>query len=129
MAKHSYCGSFTLFMLCVHVCAQLLSHVQLFVSPMDCCQFFTSCGQSIGSFSFNNSTSNEYSGLISFQIDWLDIFAVQGTVKSLLQHHNLKASILHHSAFFIVQISHLSMSTGKTIVLTIQTFIGKVVAL
>ena len=129
MAKHSYCGSFTLFMLCVHVCAQLLSHVQLFVSPTDCCQFFTSCGQSIGSFSFNNSTSNEYSGLISFQIDWLDIFAVQGTVKSLLQHHHLKASILHHSAFFIVQISHLSMSTGKTIVLTIQTFIGKVVAL
>ena len=129
MAKHLYCGSFTLFMLCVHVCAQLLSHVQLFVSPMDCCQFFTDCGQSIGSFSFSNSTSNEYSGLISFQIDWLDIFAVQGTVKSLLQHHNLKASILHHSAFFIVQISHLSMSTGKTIVLTIQTFVGKVVPL
>ena len=74
MAKHLYCGSFTLFMLCVHVCAQLLSHVQLFVSPMDCCQFFTDCGQSIGSFSFSNSTSNEYSGLISFQIDWLDIF-------------------------------------------------------
>ena len=88
-------------------------------------QLFASCGQKYWSFNFSNSTSNEYSGLISFQIDWLDILAVQGTVKSLVQHHNLKASILHHSDFFIVQISHLSMTTGRTIVLTIQTFFGK----
>ena len=66
------------------------------------------------SFSFNNSPSNEYSGLISFRMDWLDILAVQGTLKSLLQHHSSKASILQHSAFFIVQLSHPYMTTGKT---------------
>ena len=71
-------------------------------------------------FSFNNSPSNEYSGLISFRIDWFDLLAVQGTLKSLLQHHNSKASILQHSAFFMVQLSHLYRTTGKTIALTIQ---------
>ena len=75
------------------------------------------------------STFNEYSGLISFRIDWFDLLAVQGTLKSLLQHHNLKASILQHSAFFMVQLLHLYMTTGKTIALTRQTFIGKVMLL
>ena len=70
------------------------------------------------SFSFNISPSSEYSGLISFRMDWLDLFAVQGTLKSLIQHHNSKASILQHSAFFIVQFSHLYMTTAKTIALT-----------
>ena len=81
-------------------------------------QLFTSGGQSIGSFSFSISPSNEQSGLISFRMDWLDLLAVQGTVKSLLQHHISKASILQHSAFFIVQLSHPYMTTGKTIALT-----------
>ena len=79
------------------------------------------------SFSFNISLSNEYSGLISFRMDWLDLLAVQGTLKSLLQHQSSKASILWCSAFFIVQLSHLYMTTGKTIALTIWTFVGKVV--
>ena len=81
------------------------------------------------SFSFNISPSNEYSGLISFRIDWFDFLAVQGILKSLLQHHSLKASILWHSAFFIVQLSHPYMTTGKTIALTRWTFVGKVVSL
>ena len=81
------------------------------------------------SFSFCNSPSNEYSGLISFSIDWFDLFAVQGTLKSLLQHHRLKASILWCSGFFMIQLSHLYMTTGKTIALTIQTFYGKVTSL
>ena len=81
------------------------------------------------SFSFSISPSNEYSGLISFRIDWFDLLAVQGTLKSLLQHHSSKASILWHSAFLMVQLSHLSMTTGKTIALTIWTFVGKVVSL
>ena len=81
------------------------------------------------SFSFNISPSNEYLGLISFRIDWLDLLAVQGTLKSLLQHHNSKASILQHSAFFTVQLSHPYMTTGKTIALTRQTFVGKVMSL
>ena len=81
------------------------------------------------SFSFNISTSNEYSGLISFRMDWLDLLAVQGTLKSLLQHHTSKASILWCSAFFIVQLSHPYMTTGKTIALTRQTFVGKVMSL
>ena len=80
------------------------------------------------SFSFSISPSNEYSGLISFRLDWLDLHAIQGTLKSLLQHHNLKASVLRHSAFFIVQLSHPYMSTGKTIALTIQTFVTKVMS-
>ena len=81
------------------------------------------------SFSFSISPSNEYSGLISFRMDWLDLLAVQETLKSLLQHHSSKASILLHSAFFIVQLSHPYMTTGKTIVLTRWTFVGKVISL
>ena len=81
------------------------------------------------SFSFSISPSNEDSGLISLRMDWLDLLAVQGTLKSLLQHHNLKASILQHSAFFIVQLSHLYITTGKTIALTRWAFVGKVMSL
>ena len=81
------------------------------------------------SFSFSISPSNEYSELISFRIDWFNILAVQGTLKSLLQYHSSKASVLQHSAFFIVQLSHPYMTTGKTIVLTRQTFVGKVMSL
>ena len=81
------------------------------------------------SFGFNISPSNQYSGLISFRMEWLDLFAVQGTLKSLLQHHNSKASILRRSAFFIVQLSHPYMTTGKTIALTRWTFVGKVMSL
>ena len=81
------------------------------------------------SFSFNISPSNEYSGPISFRMDWLDLLAVQGTSMSLLQHHSSKASILQCSAFFIVQLSHSYMTTGKTIALTRQTFVGKVMSL
>ena len=81
------------------------------------------------SFSFNISPSNEHARLISFRMDWLDLLAVQGTLKSLLQHHNSKASILRRSAFFTVQLSHLYMATGKTIALTKQTFVDKVMSL
>ena len=81
------------------------------------------------SFSFSISPSNEYSGLISFTIDWLDLLAVQGTLKSLLQHHSSKASILRRSAFFTVQFSHPYVTTGKTIALTRWTFVGKVMSL
>ena len=77
------------------------------------------------SFSFSINLSNEYSGLISFRIDWVDLLAVQGTLKSLLQHHSSKASILWHSAFFIVQLSHPHISTGKTIALTRWTLLVK----
>ena len=81
------------------------------------------------SFSFSIRPSNEHPGLISFRIDWLDLLSVQGTVKSLLQHHSSKASILPCSAFFTVQLSHPYMTTGKTIALTRQTFVGKVMSL
>ena len=81
------------------------------------------------SFSFNVRPFNEYSGLISFRMDWLDLLAVQGTLKSLLQHHSSKASIVWRSAFFIVQLSHPYMTTGKTIALTRRTFVGKVMSL
>ena len=81
------------------------------------------------SFSFSISPSNEHPGLIAFRIGWLDFLAVQGTFKSLLQHHSSKASILQCSAFFIVQLSHLYMTTGKTIALTRRTFVGKVMSL
>ena len=81
------------------------------------------------SFSFSISHSNEYSGLISFRIDWLDLLDVQGTLKSLLKHHSSKAPILLHSAFFIVQLSHPYMITGKTIAFTTWTFVGKVMFL
>ena len=82
-----------------------------------------------GSFSFRISPSSEHPGLISFRMDWLDLLVVQGTLKSLLQHHSSKASILWCSAFFIVQLSHPYMTTGKTIALTRQTFVGKVMSL
>ena len=81
------------------------------------------------SFSFSISPSNEYSGLISLKMDWLDLLAVQGTLKSLLQHHSPKASILRHSAFFIVQLSQPYMTTGKNTALTRWTFVGKVMSL
>ena len=89
-------------------------------------QFFTLGGQS---FSFSISPSNEHPGLISFRIDWLDFLAVQRTLKSLLQHHSSKASILWRSAFFTVQLSHPYMTTGKTIALTRRTLVGKVMSL
>ena len=93
-------------------------------------QFFASGGQSIGVSALASiSPANKYSGLISFRIDWLDLLAVQGTLKSLLQHHSSKASILRHSAFFIVQLSHPYMTTGKTIALSRWTFVGKVMSL
>ena len=81
------------------------------------------------SFSFNISPSNEHSGLISFRMDWMDLHAVQGTLKSLLQHHSSKASILRRSAFFIVQLAHPNMTTGKTIALTRRTFVGTLMSL
>ena len=81
------------------------------------------------SFSFSISLSNEHPGLISFRMDWLDLLAVQGTLKSLLQHHSSKASILQRSAFFTVQLSHPYMTTGKTIALTRRTLVGKVMSL
>ena len=95
--------------------------------PMN--QLFTWGGQSIGSFSFSISPSHEHSGLISFTMDWLDLLAVQGTLKSLLQHHSSKASILRRSAFFILQLSQPYMTTGKTIALTRRTFVGKAMSL
>ena len=78
---------------------------------------------------FSTSPSNEYSELVSFRIDWFDLLAVQGTLKSVLQHHSLKASVLWWSTFFMVQLSHPYMTTGKTIALTRQTFVGKVMSL
>ena len=81
------------------------------------------------SFRFSNSPSSEHPGLISFRMDWLDLIAVQGTLKSLLQHHSSKASIFWHSSFFTVQLSHPYMTTGKTITLTRRTFVGKVMSL
>ena len=80
-------------------------------------------------FQLQISPSNEYSGLISFRVDWLDLLAVQGTLKNLLQHHSSKASVLRHSAFFTVQLSHPYTTTGKTIALTRQTFVGEVMSL
>ena len=91
-------------------------------------QFFASGGQSIGVSASAISPSNEYSGLISFRIDWLDLFAVHVTLKSLLQHHSSKASVLQRSAFFTVQLSHPYMTTGKTIAVTRRTFVGNVSA-
>ena len=92
-------------------------------------QLFPSGGQSYWSFSFSTSTFNEYSRLISFRMDWFDLPAVQGTFKSLLQHYNLKASILWPSAFFIDQLSHLYVTTEKTTALTVGNFVGKVLSL
>ena len=92
-------------------------------------QSVESIDQSIESFSFSISPSNEYSWLTSFRIDWFDLHDVQGTLKSILQHHNLKASILWCSVFFTVHLSHPYVITGKTIALTIETFVGKVMSL
>ena len=89
-------------------------------------EFFASGGQKYCRFSFSIRTSNEYSGLISFRMDWLDLHAVQETLKSLPQYHNSKASILWCSAFFVVQLSHPYITSGKTIALTRRTFVGKV---
>ena len=89
-------------------------------------KFFTSCGQS---FSFSISPSSEYSGLISFRMDRLDLLSVQGTLKNLLQHHSSKASFFQHSTFFLVQLSHPYMTTGKAIALTRWNFVGKVMSL
>ena len=90
--------------------------------------FFASGGQSYWSFSFSISLSNEHSGLISLRRDWLDLLAVEGTLKSLLQHHSSKASIVQSSAFFMFQLSHSYMTTGKTIALTMWTFVGKIIS-
>ena len=113
------------------LCRSLLLHLQNFLAsesfPMS--QFFASGGPKYWSFSFNISPSKEYSGLISFRMDWLDLLAIQGTRKSLLQHHSSKASILWRSAFFIVQLSHPYMTTGKTKASTRGTFIGRVISL
>jgi len=92
-------------------------------------QFLASGGHSNWNFNFSISPSSEYSRLISLRMDWLDLFAIQGTLKSLLQHHGSKTSILHCSAFFMVQLSHPYMTTGKTIALTRWTFVGKVMTL
>ena len=92
-------------------------------------QLFSWGGQSIGVSAFSIIPSKEHPGLISFRMDWLDLLAVQGTLKSLLQHHSSKASILRHSVFFIVQLSHPYMTTGKTIALTRWTFVGQVMSL
>ena len=100
------------------------SHLQSFPASVLCIRWPKSW-----SFSFNISSFNEYSGLISFRMDWLDLLAVQETLKSLLQHHSSKASVLWHSAFFIVQLSHPYMTTRKTIALTRRTFVGKVISL
>ena len=92
-------------------------------------QLFSWGGQSIGVFSLSISPSNEHPGLISFRMDWLDFLAVQGTLKSLLQHHSSKASILRCSGFFTVRLSHPYITTGKTIALIRRTFVGKVISL
>ena len=92
-------------------------------------QLFASGGPKYWSFSFNISPSNEHPGLISLRMDWLDLLAVQGTLRSLLQHHSSNASVLLHSAFFIVQLSHPYMTTGKAIALTRWIFVGKVMSL
>ena len=112
------------------LCCPFSSCLQSFpASVFSVSQLFSLGGQSIRVFSFSISPSNEYSGLISFRMDCLDLLAVQGTLKGLLQHHSSKASILWLSAFFIVQLSHPYMTTGKTIALTRWTFVGKVMSL
>ena len=102
-------------------CLQIFPSIRVFSSESVLCMRWPK----YWSFSFSLSPSNEYSGLISFRMDWLDLFAVQGTLKSLLQHHSSKASILQRSAFFIVQFSHSYMATGKTVALTRWTWLAK----
>ena len=103
----------------------ILPSIRVFFSESVLCNRW----HKIWSFSFSISPSNEYSGLISFRMDWLDLLAVQGTLKSLLQHHSSKASVLQLSAFFIVQLSHPYMNTRKNIALTRRTFVGKAMSL
>ena len=105
--------------------SSIFPNIRFFSSKSALCIRWPKCW----SFSFSISPSNEYSGLISFRMDQLDLLVFQGTLKSLLQHHSLKASMLWHSAFFIVQFSHPYLTTGKTIALTIQTFVGKIMSL
>ena len=107
----------------------LLSSIFPSIRVFKMSQLFTSGGQSIGVWALNISPSNEHPGLISFRMDWLDLLAIQGTLKSLPQHHSSKASILQHSASFIVQLSYPYMTTGKTIALTRWSFMGKVIFL
>ena len=113
------------------LCHPLLLSPSIFPSVRDFSNESTLCMRwpQYWSFRFSISPSNEYPGLISFRMDWLDLLAVLGTLESLLQHHSSKASILRHSAFFIVQLSHPYMTTGKTIALTKWTFVGKVMSL
>ena len=111
----------------VPISSRLQSFTALRSFPMS--QFFASDDQKYLSFSFSISLSNEYSGRISFRMDWLDLLAVQGNLKSLLQYHSSKASILQCSAFFRVQLSHPYMTTGKRIALTRWPFVGKVISL
>ena len=99
----------------------IFPRIRVFSNESDLCIRWPKCWR----FNFSNNPSNEYSGLFSFRIDWLDRLAIQGTLKSLLQHHNSKASIRHCSAFFMVQLSYLYMTTGKTITLPIQTLSAK----
>ena len=113
--------------LCVPLSSCLQSFLKSGSSQMN--QLFPSGGQNIWSFSFNISPTSEHPGLISFRMDWLDLLAVQGTLKSLHQLLSSKASVLRHSAFFIVQLSHPCLTTGKTIALTRRTFVGKVMSL
>ena len=103
--------------------SSILPSIRVFSSESACCIRWPKY------WSYSISSSTEYSGLISFQIDWIDLLAVQGTLGSLLQHHNLKASILQPSAFFMVQLAHPYMTTGKTKALAVQMFIGKVISL
>ena len=119
----------------------MLSNHLILCYPFSCPQSFPASGSFLmsnfpyirwpkyWSFSFSISPSNRYSGLISFRIDWFDLLVVQGTLKSLLQHHNSKASVLLCSVFFMVQLSHPYMTAGKTIASTIQSFVGKVMFL
>ena len=111
------------------LCRPLLAPPSIFPSIRDFSNESVLCIRWPKYWSFSISPSNEYSGVISFRLDWFDLLAVQGTLKSLLQHHSSKASILLHLAFLIVQLSHPYRTTGKTIALTRQTFVGKVMSL
>ena len=111
------------------LCHPLLLLPSIFPSIWDFSNELALCIRWPKYWNFSFSPSNEYSGLISFRIDWFDLLAVQWTLKGLLQHHSSKASILQCSVFFIVQLSHLYMTTGKTTTLTRQTFVGKVISL
>ena len=109
----------------LHLLPSIFPSIRVFSNEVALCIRWTE----YWGFSFSISPSSEYSGLISFKIDWFDLLAVQGTLKSLLQQHSSKASILQHSVFFVVQLSHPYMTNGKTTALTIQTFVGKVMSL